>query len=129
MSQEFIPKWVAWETTQKCNLKCVHCRCSSELTSSEGDFDTDEGKALLKEIADFNLRYAQKMAEALGFEAGSVRASAEQMAALAASHPGLVQALDIAGAETLGADVELQRRHDHQNVPLTLPMRALTLEE
>jgi heme b synthase len=54
MAQEFIPKWVAWETTQKCNLRCVHCRCSSDLTSSEGDFTTDEGKKLLKEIADFS---------------------------------------------------------------------------
>ncbi len=54
MAEEFIPKWVAWETTQKCNLKCVHCRCSSDLTSSEGDFTTEEGKKLLKEIADFS---------------------------------------------------------------------------
>ena len=54
MSQEFVPKWVAWETTQKCNLKCVHCRCSSDMTSSEGDFTTEEGKKLLKEIADFS---------------------------------------------------------------------------
>jgi len=51
---EFIPKWIAWETTQKCNLKCVHCRCSSDMTSSEGDFTTEEGKKLLKEIADYS---------------------------------------------------------------------------
>lgn len=54
MQTEFLPKWIAWETTQKCNLRCVHCRCSSELTSSEGDFSTEEGKQLLKEIADFS---------------------------------------------------------------------------
>jgi heme b synthase len=54
MAEEFIPKWIAWETTQKCNLKCVHCRCSSDMTSSEGDFTTEEGKKLLKEIADFS---------------------------------------------------------------------------
>ena len=54
MQTEFIPKWIAWETTQKCNLRCVHCRCSSEMTSSEGDFTTEEGKKLLKEIADFS---------------------------------------------------------------------------
>ncbi len=28
---EFEPKWIAWETTRRCNLKCVHCRSSSEL--------------------------------------------------------------------------------------------------
>lgn len=54
MAQEFIPKWIAWETTQKCNLRCVHCRCSSELTSSGGDFTTAEGKRLLDEIAAFS---------------------------------------------------------------------------
>ena len=54
MAEEFVPKWIAWETTQRCNLKCVHCRCSSELTSSEGDFTTEEGKKLLKEIADLD---------------------------------------------------------------------------
>jgi heme b synthase len=54
MSEEFIPKWIAWETTQKCNLKCVHCRCSSDMLSSEGDFSTEEGKKLLKEISDYS---------------------------------------------------------------------------
>lgn len=28
---DFEPKWIAWETTRRCNLKCVHCRSSSEL--------------------------------------------------------------------------------------------------
>ncbi|MGE3258436.1 MAG: radical SAM protein, partial [Geobacter sp.] len=54
MTTEYLPKWIAWETTQRCNLRCVHCRCSSELTSSEGDFATQEGKDLLDEIAAFS---------------------------------------------------------------------------
>lgn len=54
MQDEFVPKWIAWETTQKCNLRCVHCRCSSDADSSEGDFTTKEGKKLLDEIADFS---------------------------------------------------------------------------
>lgn len=28
---EFIPKWIAWEVTRRCNLNCIHCRSSSEL--------------------------------------------------------------------------------------------------
>lgn len=51
---EFVPKWIAWETTQQCNLKCVHCRCSSEMSSSQGDFTTDEGKRLLDDIAELS---------------------------------------------------------------------------
>jgi heme b synthase len=51
---QFIPKWLAWEVTQRCNLRCVHCRCSSDMASSEGDFNAEEGKKLLREIADFS---------------------------------------------------------------------------
>ena len=54
MSTEFVPKWIAWETTQKCNMHCVHCRCSSDLSSSVGDFTTAEGKKLLADIAEFS---------------------------------------------------------------------------
>ena len=53
MAEEFVPKWIAWETTQRCNLHCVHCRCSSELTSSEGDFTTAEAMSLIDDIASF----------------------------------------------------------------------------
>ena len=54
LDQRFVPKWLAWEVTQKCNLRCVHCRCSSDMASSAGDFTTEEGKKLLKDIADFS---------------------------------------------------------------------------
>jgi hypothetical protein len=47
----------------------------------------------LKEIAAFDLRYAQKMAEVFGFDPGRMKATAEQMAQMMAAHPGLVQAI------------------------------------
>ncbi|MEJ2700757.1 MAG: radical SAM protein [Desulfuromonadales bacterium] len=53
-SEEFIPKWIAWETTQRCNLNCVHCRCSSEMTSSEGDFTTEEAYKLIDDICEIS---------------------------------------------------------------------------
>ncbi|GAB4266999.1 MULTISPECIES: radical SAM protein [Deferrisoma] len=52
MTQEFVPKWIAWETTQRCNLRCVHCRCSSDLEAAQGDFTTEEAKKLLDDIAE-----------------------------------------------------------------------------
>lgn len=58
----------------------------------------------LKEIADFNLRYAKKMADVFGFDAARMKTSAEQMAAVLAAHPGLVQALEKMKAE--GAKLE-----------------------
>ena len=27
---KFEPKWIAWEITRRCNLRCIHCRSSSE---------------------------------------------------------------------------------------------------
>jgi heme b synthase len=51
-NEEFIPKWLAWETTQRCNLKCVHCRCSSDMQSSEGDFSTQEAFKLIDDICE-----------------------------------------------------------------------------
>jgi len=48
---EFLPKWIAWETTRRCNLNCVHCRCSSDPDAPDGAFTTDMGLSLIDEIA------------------------------------------------------------------------------
>ncbi|HDR47069.1 MAG TPA: radical SAM protein [Geoalkalibacter subterraneus] len=50
--QKFIPKWIAWETTQRCNLNCVHCRCSSDMDAAEGDFTTEEAFKLIDDICE-----------------------------------------------------------------------------
>lgn len=49
---DFIPKWIAWEATQRCNLKCVHCRCSSDMESAVGDFTTEEAYKLIDDICE-----------------------------------------------------------------------------
>lgn len=54
MQSDYIPGWIAWETTRKCNLRCVHCRCPLETDPSEVELTTVEGKKLLNEIADFS---------------------------------------------------------------------------
>jgi len=54
MPEEFIPKWIAWEVTQRCNLRCIHCRAASEDTSAEGDFTTEEACRLLDDIAELS---------------------------------------------------------------------------
>ncbi len=51
---EFIPKWIAWEITRRCNLKCVHCRSSSELNVvGHPDFSLAEAKRVLDDIASY----------------------------------------------------------------------------
>ncbi len=48
---DFEPKWIAWEITRRCNLKCVHCRSSSELeVNDHPDFPFDEAKRVLDDI-------------------------------------------------------------------------------
>ena len=54
MSDDFVPKWVAWEVTGRCNLSCIHCRASASLDAEEGDFTTGEAKAILDDIASFS---------------------------------------------------------------------------
>jgi len=51
---EFEPKWIAWEITRRCNLKCVHCRSSSQLEAKgHPDFSLEEAKRVLDDIASF----------------------------------------------------------------------------
>jgi len=48
---DFEAKWIAWEITRRCNLKCVHCRSSSELeVDDHPDFSFDEAKRVLDDI-------------------------------------------------------------------------------
>lgn len=51
---EFIPKWIAWEVTRRCNLKCVHCRSSSQLdVVGHPDFPLTEAKRILDDISSY----------------------------------------------------------------------------
>lgn len=51
---KFEPKWIAWEITRRCNLKCVHCRSSSELeVKGHPDFSFNEAKRVLDDISSY----------------------------------------------------------------------------
>ena len=51
---EFEPKWIAWEITRRCNLKCVHCRSSSGLEAKgHPDFSLVEARRVLDDIASY----------------------------------------------------------------------------
>lgn len=54
MIKEFEPKWIAWEITRRCNLKCVHCRSSSEMEAKgHPDFSTEEAYRIIDDIAGY----------------------------------------------------------------------------
>lgn len=54
MITEFTPKWIAWEITRRCNLKCIHCRSSSEMeVQNHPDFSTEEAFRIMDDIVSF----------------------------------------------------------------------------
>lgn len=46
---------VVWAVTKACNLRCVHCYASAEPNASPGELSHDEGRALLDDLAQFNV--------------------------------------------------------------------------
>jgi len=51
---DFDVKWIAWEITRRCNLKCVHCRSSSELAiQGHPDFPYSEATRVIDDISSY----------------------------------------------------------------------------
>ncbi|MBI3074355.1 MAG: radical SAM protein [Deltaproteobacteria bacterium] len=46
---------VVWNVTRTCNLRCVHCYSDSEAKKYDGELSTDEGKALLTDLAAYKV--------------------------------------------------------------------------
>lgn len=46
---------VVWNLTRTCNLKCAHCYTDSEAKKYGGELTTQECKAVLDDLADFNV--------------------------------------------------------------------------
>lgn len=44
---------VVWNCTRRCNLRCVHCYSESRDVRHPGEMTTDEGFALLEDLAEF----------------------------------------------------------------------------
>ncbi len=54
MGMEFNPKWIAWEITRRCNLRCLHCRSASETVVQEHpDFSTEAAFRVLDDISGY----------------------------------------------------------------------------
>lgn len=53
MKDDFTLKWMAWEITLKCNLKCVHCRSTYFMGSGHGAFGQKEAFKFLDDLAKF----------------------------------------------------------------------------
>lgn len=46
---------VVWNVTRRCNLKCVHCYAHAKDIAFKNELSTDEGKALLDDLAQFGV--------------------------------------------------------------------------
>jgi radical SAM protein with 4Fe4S-binding SPASM domain len=44
-----------WNVTRTCNLRCIHCYTDSEAKKYGGELSRDEGKALIRDLADFRI--------------------------------------------------------------------------
>lgn len=51
------PMITIWEVTRACQLVCKHCRADAQHTGHPNQLTTDEGKALLADIAEFGRPY------------------------------------------------------------------------
>ncbi len=49
---KFEPRWIAWEITQRCNLRCVHCRAEAAIKAERGP-TTAQAKAVIDDIASY----------------------------------------------------------------------------
>ena len=47
------PLIATWEVTQACDLECDHCRAEAQPDRDPNELSTDEGKALIDQLADF----------------------------------------------------------------------------
>lgn len=46
---------VVWNTTQRCNLKCVHCYARSDRKNYTEELSTEQGKKLIKNLSEFGV--------------------------------------------------------------------------
>ena len=44
---------VVWNMTRRCNLKCVHCYAQAKDIEFKNELSTEEGKALIDDLAKF----------------------------------------------------------------------------
>ncbi|MFQ5873341.1 MAG: radical SAM protein, partial [Dehalococcoidia bacterium] len=54
----FSGKWrpvVVWNSTRTCNLACVHCYTDSTNVCYKGELTTEEGKALIDDLAAYGV--------------------------------------------------------------------------
>ena len=42
-----------WNVTRTCNLRCIHCYTDSDAKKYSGELTTEEGKTLIRDLADF----------------------------------------------------------------------------
>ena len=54
LSSRFLPRVLAWELTQRCNLNCIHCRAAAGEEAPEGELSLAEYQRLVDEVCSFS---------------------------------------------------------------------------
>ena len=103
------PRYVYWEMTQVCGLACRHCRATSKRVPHPDELSTEEGRALLREVA----RFGGKLPTVI-FSGGDPLERADLWELLDAAHAlGIPTAVTPSATPTLTREhfVELKRHH------------------
>ncbi len=58
-AEQKIPplRLLAWETTRRCNLACLHCRAAAGSGPYPGELTTAEGIKLLDDLAKMGIQF------------------------------------------------------------------------
>jgi len=46
---------VVWNSTKRCNLKCIHCYANATQIPADGELSTSEAKSFIQDLADFDV--------------------------------------------------------------------------
>ncbi len=117
------PFIVIWETTQACDLTCVHCRAKAQPLPLPGELSREEGLALLDEIADMGAKVCVlsggdplKRVDLLDFVRHG-KSKGLRMATIPAASPLLtrdvVQALKDAGLDQMALSLDFSTAEAH----------------
>jgi Fe-coproporphyrin III synthase len=54
-TREGLGPVVVWNSTKTCNLECIHCYASAKKTKFPGEMTTEEGRAMIDDLATFKV--------------------------------------------------------------------------
>ncbi|MBI2094362.1 MAG: radical SAM protein, partial [Candidatus Omnitrophica bacterium] len=132
------PFLVIWETTQACDLACIHCRAKAQPNALPGELSTQEGLGLIDAVADMgtpilvlsggdplkrkDLLILIRHGKSRGLRMGTIPAASPQLSREA------IQSLKDAGLDQMAMSLDASGAHAHDQFRRTRGAFAKTLQ-